>query len=519
MNRPRLLQATLVCLLIFQTTMTGAQSLSPAQEVERSTVELKTGGSELVRTAHSFSRISIADPEVADIVVLSPRELYVYGKRVGYTSLILWQGNEGRTLVDVQVGLDLVALKEQLHQLYPREKIEVHAAESGMVLAGTVSGPEVMEEILRLANTYLPSADRGKAEGTGRSGSSITNLLKVGGIQQVLLEVKFAEVARTSGRDWQGAMGLAGLGKDFTGAIGTNPVLSPIQLEKSFISPLYPQLGRHLTEFTGPVDGIIQNPGSLLMNFVGNPANIFVNIDNFSAALRFLEDEGLARTLAEPRLVTMSGQEASFLAGGEFPIPVPQGDGQGITIEFRQFGVGLRFTPVVLSDGRISLKVAPSVSEIASASVIPAGIQGSSFIVPNLSTRKLETTVEMYDGQTLALAGLLQENMRQSVQKIPGLGDIPILGSLFRSNNYRQEKTDLLIAVTPHLVKPVREGELSFPGEFMQAPTRYEFYMEGRLEGRRHAGDPSGLSRHRFQQPSSYGGLEGDFGYRPVSTE
>jgi pilus assembly protein CpaC len=502
MNRSLLAQGAITCLLLLLLiAVAGAQPAQPAQETERSTVELKAGGSELVRTAHSFSRISIADPEVADVVVLSPRELYIYGKQVGYTSLILWQGDEGRTLVDVQVGLDLVPLKEKIHQLYPNERIEVHTSETGMVLAGTVSGPEVMEEVLRLANTYLPrTAEKSKSgEGTGRSGASVTNLLRIGGIQQVLLEVKFAEVARTSGRDWQAAMGLADLSSNFTGNLGVSP------------------LG--VTE-----RGLLnQSPGTLLLNFAGNAPNIFVNIDDFTAALRFLENEGLARTLAEPRLVTMSGQEASFLAGGEFPIPVPQNDGRGITIEFRQFGVGLRFTPVVQSDGRISLRVAPSVSEIASTSVIPAGIQGPNFVVPNLSTRKLETTVEMYDGQTLALAGLLQDNLRQSVQKIPGLGDIPILGSLFRSNSYRQEKTDLLIAVTLHLVKPVREGELSFPGEFLQAPNRYEFYMEGRLEGRRHDGDPSSLSTHGFQQPVSYGkrlgGLDGEFGYRPVTAE
>ncbi len=255
------------------------------------------------------------------------------------------------------------------------------------------------------------------------------------------------------------------------------------------------------------------------MNFAGNAANIFLHIDNFQTALRFLESNGLARTLAEPRLVTMSGQEASFLAGGEFPIPVPQDLGQ-ITIEFKQFGVALRFTPVVLSDGKISLRVAPSVSEIASTSVIPAGIQGTNFIVPNLSTRKLETTVEMYDGQTLALGGLLQDNLRETIEKVPGLGDIPILGALFRSSGYRQMKTDLLIAITPHLVKPVQEGSIRFPGEALQPPNAYEFYLEGRLEGKRPFDDKSAFGRHAYLTEGAAalreGGLDGDFGYQPV---
>jgi pilus assembly protein CpaC len=240
--------------------------------------------------------------------------------------------------------------------------------------------------------------------------------------------------------------------------------------------------------------------------------------------LQFLETEGLARTLAEPRLVTQSGQEASFLAGGEFPIPVVQSSGgasNGITIEFKEFGVGLRFTPVVMSDGKISLRVAPSVSDIVSTSTIPTGIVGANFLVPSLSTRKLETTVQLYDGQTLALAGLLQDTMRESVRKIPGLGDIPILGALFRSSNFQQNKTDLLIAVTPHIVKPDREGTLSFPGEFIQIPSRFEFYLEGRLEGKRSTGDQSGMTQHSFATTmvpmESQGGLEGQFGQEPVS--
>jgi pilus assembly protein CpaC len=262
--------------------------------------------------------------------------------------------------------------------------------------------------------------------------------------------------------------------------------------------------------------------GSLLLNFAGNPANIFLNIDDFTAALNFLESEGMARILAEPKLITQSGKEASFLAGGEFPIPVPQ-DNNTVTIEYKEFGVALRFTPVVLSDGKISLRVAPSVSDIASSSTIPSGIVGADFIVPNLTTRKLETTVQLYDGQTLALAGLLQDSLRESVSKVPGLGDLPIIGALFRSTSYLQDKTDLLIAVTPHLVKANKEGTLRFPGENVNPPNRFEFYLEGRLEGRRSPNEASTLSRHSFAPTAapgvSQGGLEGVFGQESISVE
>jgi pilus assembly protein CpaC len=174
-----------------------------------------------------------------------------------------------------------------------------------------------------------------------------------------------------------------------------------------------------------------------------------------------------------------------------------------------------------MSDGKISLRVAPSVSEIVATSTIPSGIVGANFVVPSLSTRKLDTTVQLYDGQTLALAGLLQDNLRETVRKVPGLGDLPIIGALFRSSNFQQNKTDLLIAVTPHIVKPEKEGAINYPGEFIQPPSRFEFYLEGRLEGRRSPGDVSALSQHSFALPmvpmESQGGLEGQFGQEPVS--
>jgi len=480
--------------------------LATAATTDRQTLDLKLGGSDLIKTAQPFRRVSIADPTIADVVVLSPREIYVFGKKVGYTSMILWDEEKSKTLLDVIVSLDLTGLKHKLNQLYPDQPIEVYGSETGVVLSGTVTGPEVVEQVLRLTQTFLPKISEGKkgSDGTGRSGMGITNLLKVGGIQQVMLEVKFAEVTRSSGKDWQAALGLVNQGKDLKAVTGVGGL----------------DVG---ADGTLP----IAQQGSLLLNFAGlagdGAASIFVNIDNLTTALRFLEVEGLARTLAEPRLVTQSGQEASFLAGGEFPIPVVQGGntgGNSVTIEYKEFGVGLRFTPIVMSDGKISLRVAPSVSDIVSTSRVPTGIVGLGIQVPSLSTRKLETSVQLYDGQTLALAGLLQDNMRESVSKIPGLGDIPILGPLFRSTSYQNEKTDLLVSVTPHLVKPDKEGKLSYPGEYIQPPNRFEFYLEGRLEGRRSPTDVSGLSEHSFALPEvqveSQGGLEGQFGQEPV---
>lgn len=502
----------LAALLMFGLTPAWADN-SP-----RRTLDLKVGGTAFLDAPHAVRRTSVINPDIADIVVISPKELYVYGKNPGYTTLILWEEDQKKTLLDVIVSLDLTALKEKIHGLFPREEIQVHGSETGVLLSGTVSGPEVVEQVLRLTRTFIPALAEveDSAAGTGFSGGGITNLLNIGGVQQVMLEVKFAEVTRTSDKDWQAGFGLEKLGRDFQGAFGVGNVFTPI--ENAFINANFPNAPGQSGFFEGAIDGLIQNPSSLLVNFAGNAANVFVQIDNFKLALNMLENEGLARVLAEPRLVTKSGQEASFLAGGEFPIPVPQRDNQ-ITIEFKEFGVALRFTPVVLSDGKISLRVAPSVSQISSVSAIPAGIVGANFIVPNLATRRLDTTVELYDGQTLALAGLLQDDLREQVTKIPGLGDIPILGQLFRSTSYRQQKTDLLIAVTPHLIKPVKEGELRFPGENFRRPNAYEFYIEGRLEGRRPKEQPNISDRHTLHSVSTRthkGGLEGSFGYQPV---
>jgi pilus assembly protein CpaC len=518
-------------------------TFSHAQETGLKKLHLRVGGSELVRTDAPFKRVSIADPEVADLTVLSPREIYVYGKRVGYTSIILWEDGQSKTLAGVMVTFDLNPLKEKLAEIYPNEDIRIYASDRGVVLSGTVSGPEVAEQAVRLAQTFFPS-EAGKETpagiasaqgGTGRSGPGIVNLLRVGGPQQVMLEVQVAEVVRSWDREFKAALGLENLGKDFTGAFGTESVINPVTLTDSPVNinfpttnwaELNPVTGAITNNnnfstvlFNGNIDGLIQNPGSLLLNFAGNAANIFLEIDNFKTAFRFLENHGMARTLAEPRLVAISGQEANFHAGGEFPVPVPGEDGE-VTIEYKKFGVSLRFTPVVYENGRVSLRVAPTVSEVASVSPIPVGIQGFIFNVPNLSSRSLETTVDLYDGQTLALAGLLQDNLRESIDKVPGLGDIPILGALFRSSQFRQEKTDLMIAVTPHMVKAVKEGTLKFPGEHMTVPNDYEFYLEGRLEGKRPFDEASVFGRHRFQDGSApapkKSGLEGDFGFQPV---
>jgi pilus assembly protein CpaC len=460
--------------------------------------------------------------------VITKDEIVLVGRTMGQSKILLRDDMDNTTTLYVFVSPDVSLLKRRINQLFPNQDIKIYSNANGVILGGTVTGPEIVEQVLRVAGQILAaptggrpnpikvgdnvksaaskdelatviaqkqiiSATAGEGGGgasTGTSSPQIINLMKIDGPQQVMLEVKFAEVNRRSGRDLQAAFSLGGLSDDFGGAVGVNPLGAGSGVGGA--APILPAL-----------------LGDLFVNFSGlnRTANILLNIDKFSLALQFLESESLARLLAEPRLVTQSGQEASFLAGGEFPYQTVSDNDVGIN--FKEFGVGLKFTPIVGSDGMVTLRVSPSVSEITELVETSTGPQ------PVLSTRKLNTTVRLRDGQTLVLAGLLQDDLREIVSKVPMLGDIPILGTLFRSSSYQQRKTDLLIAVTPHIVKPVREDEISFPGEFLKPPNRQEFYLEGRLEGRRTADDPSILSQHRFVSETAIdgGGMEGSFGH------
>lgn len=509
-----------------------------------------------------------SNDKIIDVRPFKEDKLYVRGKEVGHGTLTVYDQTNGRTVAKIEIDVkpltmvsDLTTLKRQFARAFPGQDINVEASQKGIVLYGTVSGPEIAEQAMRLADGYLSSirggmmtsgqrvitlqggqtivTDSDSETATGRSGKNIINLLKIGGPQQVLLEVKFAEVNRNSTRELEAGIGLGKLGSDFGGAISssrgvTTNIVNPFeQVMETIVNPItgvttrQPLLVNGLPVYAGTqatrvgggvgileggtLPGVNGIPGSLYLN-LSQGANVFVNINNFSMMLRFLEEERLGRVLAEPKLVTMSGQEASFLAGGEYPFQKIDNNGN-IGIDFKDFGVGLRFTPLVGSDGLITLKVAPSVTDIADVVTTATGPQAV------FSTRKLESMVQLRDGQTLALAGLLQDNLSEAISKVPLLGDIPILGALFRSSNFQHKKTDLLIAVTPHLVNPVKEGQLSFPGEFIKPPNRFEFYLEGKLEGRRSGEDPSLLTQHAFAMPAAAtgGGLEGNFGHMESS--
>ena len=440
------------------------------------------------------ARVSVGNPDVADILILRSTQLYVLGKDLGTTNVLLWdRGDNLIGTVNVEVTHDLQSLKEKLYRLLPNEKIEVYSAQRNIVLAGSVSNVINMNAALRIAGGYFTQIaaavdaetfqlEEGFSRREDKSVGEVINLMSVGGVQQVMLEVKVAEISRTELRrldvrfntiiqrssrwNWGGVNG----GATFPDAeFGADGLRTPV------FDNLAP-VGPAVDEFA-PNDGIINDKG-FFASFLSENAL-------FNLAFDAAKENGLAKILAEPTLVTQTGHEAQFLSGGEFPIPVPRGL-EGTTIEFKEFGVGIRFLPVVLDSGRISLKLNISVSELVSDNSVVVNTEGvsSTFLIPSLTKRSAESTVVLADGQTIGVAGLINENLREVVTKFPGLGSIPGIGALFRSQEYRKGETELLIMVTPHLAKPLSPSEVQLPTDNFVEPSEFGWYMQGKLQGR-----------------------------------
>jgi len=431
-------------------------------------------------------KLSIGNPDIADILVLRANQVYVVGKALGTTNVVLWDAsNRIIATIDIEITHDIDTLKAKLHELLPDENISVSSSQGTIVLSGEVSGPSKMDAALALATSFAPEDE----EGNTKEGK-VVNLMHVGGIQQVLLEVKVAEINRSVlrefGIEWN-AFGLDAGNWILGGANGgTNPI--------PFNGPFRPE-PQAITD-SGFFTRFLSN------NFL------------FSATINAAKNNGLAKILAEPNLTTLSGQEATFLSGGEFPIPVPQGNLGGTTIEFKDFGIGMGFVPVVLDANRINMAIDVSVSDLATENTVSvgAGIETEQrFVIPGLTVRRASSTVEMGDGQTIALAGLLSEKVREDVQKFPGLGDVPVLGYLFRSQKWLNEETELVIFVTPHLAQPVANDLVRLPTDAFIAPNDVEYYILGQMEGRVNSEEPEVIPA---AMPSSQGGLEGSFGHQ-----
>jgi pilus assembly protein CpaC len=346
--------------------------------------------------------------------------------------------------MDIAVGPDVIALDDQLRQLVPGEKIDAHISNDSVVLTGVVSSAGAADRAVQLARTYAGGPDK------------VVNLMSMGSSQQVMLEVRFAEVTRTAGKEIGVKLSAQSRGGSFSGVSGVDSGSTAIN-------------GATLPLLTSTA---ISGSFSVLRK------SFSIGNTDITALINALETRGLAKTLAQPTLVALSGEKASFLVGGEFPVPVNQtnnGASGGITVEFKPFGISLSFTPTVLGDRTISLVVNPEVSAIDNNASLRIG----DLVIPGLRTRRASTTLELRDGESFALAGLLSRDFETTVEQIPLLGSIPILGALFRSSGFKKGETELLIVVTPHLVQPIRPEQVRLPTDRVLDPREGDTILMG----------------------------------------
>lgn len=413
------------------------------------TVNIEVSTGTLIRFDKPANNIFIADPAIADVQVKSARLVYVFGKKPGTTTLYAVSANDEVLFSGaVTVRHNVSQLNAALKAMSPETSVDVREVNGMLVLTGDVKSPEEANDVQTLA-LRLAGEDQ-----------QIVNRLAVAMPTQVNLRVRIAEVSRDVtkqlGFNWEGGVGI---GNSFIGLQNAGDVIRFIDDTPVAFGNIP---GR---EFLTGARGTGSYVGSLITGKV-----------DLNAIIDALDNEGFLTVLAEPNLTALSGQYASFLAGGEFPIPVPQENGV-ITIDYRQFGVGLQFTPTVLSNNKINLKVQPEVSQLSSAGAITL----NGFNIPALSTRRAETVVELGSGQSFAIGGLLQDNLNREAQKFPGLGDLPILGALFRSDRFQRRETELIIIVTPYIVRPVSGKRIPLPTDGLVMPNDKERYLDGQI--------------------------------------
>jgi pilus assembly protein CpaC len=408
--------AALAFPLLAAPAQAGVQVVGGASEA----LQMEIGKGKLIRLSRPATTMFIADPKIADVQVKSPTLVYVIGKAPGATSFYALDGHEQVVAnLSVRVGYDEDRLRAMLRAQAPESHVEVTAADGALILTGRVASPAEGDDVLRIANLFVQGADDKAKPG------QIINRLTIDTPNQVYLQVRIAEVSRSAtknlGFNWQSIIAIGGSG----GYFGLSQGLE-IADKNNTGTLIEPSNGD-----TGIYGGYRNGP------------------DNINAMINALQKKGLISILAEPNLTAVSGEPANFLAGGEYPIPVPQGPGQ-TTIEYKKYGVSLSFVATILDGGRISLTVKPEVSQLTQAGAISVG----GVTVPALTTRRAETTVELGSGDSFAIGGLLQHNVTQDVDKLPWLADVPVLGELFRSKSFQKNDSELVIIVTPYLVKP-----------------------------------------------------------------
>ena len=419
-----------------------------ATDVSAGELEVPVNKSQVLRTDQPYTKALIGNPDIADIIPISDTSVYVLGKKTGTTSLTLYNRDRLLAVVDVVVGPDVTSLKRQLSDLLPANEISARMSNDSIVLEGMVRNAVDADRAVQVAETYAPG--------------KVVNLLSLGSAQQVMLEVRFAEVKRSAlkqiGLNWD-VLGDTGKLQGVIGggaSLRTNPTTGETTFSHGAITDSFAIISRAFRAFGA----------------------------NFNVTLDALERKGAITTLAEPTLVALSGETASFLAGGEFPVPTVQGSGgtgggsTAISVEWKPFGVSLAFTPTVLADGVINMVIAPEVSSIDPT----ASIVINNLTIPGLQTRRAKTTLEIRDGESFAMAGLLRKDFQDTIRQVPLLGSIPIIGALFRSTGFQHEETELVIIVTPRLVRPVPAGTLKSPTDLAGPPNEADLLINGRTD-------------------------------------
>ncbi len=478
--RSRILLSTVVPLLLGLVALVGvgrnayADAEADAEtdaDAKMPVIHVALSGATHFRLGKSIAKISLAAGAIADVSAFPPDQLLVTGKQIGQTTASVWTKDDEITIVSIVVGYATDEMLVSLKRALPRAKnLRVESAGAALLLSGEVAD---VTEVVRAEEIVRSYADAASSSG-GAVAPRILNALTVPGDQQVQLEVSFAEVSRTALRQ----VGLNVWHRATNGDYATQ--LVPPALSSDPAGAAGPDLGlTNVPVMATPISGAF---GVLFSSAAGTSFP-------FSAALSLLAQRGYARTLSEPTLVALSGEDAIFLAGGEFPVSVPQGLGQ-TSIEFKKFGVQLKFTPTIVHD-TIQLRLAATVSDID----FSLGLRLASVQVPGLTTRHSETTVRLRDGQSFAIAGLLSDRVRSTVDKVPLLGELPILGVLFRSTSYRREETELLIVVTARLVRPQAERPPLPDGERSTDPSDLELFLLGTYESKQNpkaVGTPAG---------------------------
>jgi len=409
------------------------------------TIELGIGKSYVVNLPEDASEVLVADPKIANAVVRSARKAYIIGVALGGTDVIFFDKDGNQILgLSVMVGRDLTPVRANLRASIPDSRISAQQVGDSVLLTGSVRSAAEAQTAVDIATTLTGSPDK------------VVNAMTIEGRDQVALKVTVAEMERSVVKQ-------LGINWDANGTIGTT-------LLGFGSNPAY------IVNNTSPgaVLAGVSGTSNVVQNLSGNGAGVFASGDKYNVLgnVQALEQSGLLRTLAEPTLTAISGEKAEFLAGGEFPIPVSTGDDGAISVTFKKYGVGLGFTPVVMTEGRISLQIATEVSELTQEGAVSvSSVGGTSVSIPGLKVRRAHTTVEMPSGGSLAIAGLLSDDARQGFSGLPGLGNLPILGALFRSRDYQRGQTELVVIVTPYIIKPVARSKLARPDDNFQPST------------------------------------------------